>query len=427
MLLALLTAAVLLASRLDAQQRPLPAPPAGPTREWPMPGGDYALTRFSPLDQINTENIGRLRPVWSFSTGTLRAHEGNPLVIGPTLFVHTPYPNAVYALDLTQPGAPVKWKYAGPLFPRGSPPPPTGCCDVGSRGLAYHPSGKIYVPLLTGDLAAVNAETGREVWRVSNGDPKLGATLAGAPLVVRNLVIVGISGAEYGVRGHLSAYDAFTGKLVWRGWSTGPDADVLLDGPANAGYPAYQRRDEGVSSWPAEAWRRGGGTTPGWISYDPALDLVFYGTDQPAPGNPAVRPGDDKWTSSILARDAATGRVRWALQLTPHDEWGYGASNENILADLTLKGAPVKALVHFDRNGFAYTIDRTAGRILVAEKYGPANWARAIDLTTALPQLEPRFAAPPAAAPAPAPAPATPPGSAAPTGPQIGRASCRGR
>jgi PQQ-dependent dehydrogenase (methanol/ethanol family) len=389
---------------LGAQRVPGPAVPSGPPAgEWQSAGRDAAVTRFSPLDQISTANVGQLRPVWSFSTGALRAHEGNPLVVGSTLFVHTPYPNVVFALDLALPGAPIKWRYAVPM-PRNAPVLPTGCCDVGSRGLAYHPSGKLYVPLLSGELAAVDAESGREIWRVRNADWRTGATLAGAPLVVRDLVIVGVSGAEYGVRGHLTAYDALSGRLVWRGWSTGPDSDVLLAGPANAAYPSHQGRDLGVSTWPGETWRHGGGTTSGWLSYDPALDLIYYGTDQPAPGNPALRAGDNKWSATIFARDAASGRVRWAYQMTPHDQWGFGGSNENILADLTVRGAAVKALVHFDRNGFAYTLDRATGRLLLAEKYGPANWARAVDVGIGIPQTDPRYAAPAAAEPAASPA-----------------------
>jgi lanthanide-dependent methanol dehydrogenase len=380
-----------------AQRRPaLPDPGGIPPGQWQMTGRDYALTRYSPLDQISSENIGRLRPVWTFSTGVLGAHEGNPLVIGSILFVHSPFPNSVYALDLAQPGAPVKWRYSGPApaAKSGSPPQLTGCCTAGSRGLAYHPSGKLYVPLLTGDLAALDAATGREIWRVRNADPRTGATLAGPPIVVQDLVIVGVSGAEYGVRGYLTAYDALSGRLVWRGWSTGSDAEVLLSGPANLSYLSHQGADLGLSSWPAEAWRQGGGTTSGWISYDPSLDLIYAGTDQPAPGNPAQRLGDNRWTSTLFAREATTGRVRWALQITPHDQWGYGAANENILADLTVHGTPVKALVHFDRNGFAYTINRETGKILVAEKYGPANWARTVDQTSGIPQVDPRFAAP---------------------------------
>jgi len=394
---------------LAAQRPTTPTRPGTVSQgDWPAAGRDLALTRYSPLDQVNARTIAQLRPVWTFSTGSLRAHEGGPLVVGATMLVHTPYPNQVFALDLSRPGAPIKWRYAAPLPPApggtsraGSSPPamPTGCCDVGSRGLAYHESGKVLVPLLSGELVALDAATGREIWRVRNSDWHSGATLAGAPLVARDLVIVGVSGAENGVRGHLTAYDALTGRQVWRGWSTGPDSEVLLDGPANPSYTSHQGRDLGVSSWGGTGWQAGGGTTSGWLSYDPVLNLVFHGTDQPAPGNPALRPGDNKWTSSILARDAATGKVRWALQLTPHDQWGYGGANESILADLVVRGNPVKALVHFDRNGFAYTIDRATGRLLLAEKYGPVNWAARVDQATAVPVIEPQYTAPTGAEP----------------------------
>jgi PQQ-dependent dehydrogenase (methanol/ethanol family) len=409
--------ALLAASATPAapQRRPAPPPATLPPGEWASAGRDPALTRFSPLDQISAATVGSLRPVWTFSTGVLGPHEGNPLVIGSVLYLLTPYPNTVYALDLAKPGAPILWKYSPPAAARAAGPLPTGCCETGNRGLAHHPSGKIYAPLLSGELAALDAATGREIWRVRNADPRSGATLAAAPLVAGDLVLVGISGAEYGVRGHLSAYDALSGRLVWRGYSTGPDSEVLLDGPANSAYASHQTRDLGVSTWGGEGWRQGGGTTSGWISRDPALGLVYYGTDQPAPGNPGMRPGDNKWASSILARDLITGRVRWALQITPHDEWGFGGSNENILVDLELRGAEVKALVHFDRNGFAYTIDRTSGRILLAEKYGPTNWARTVDQSTGVPQRDPAFAAPASTPPVPA-RPRTP---AVPAGPQI--------
>jgi PQQ-dependent dehydrogenase (methanol/ethanol family) len=390
---------------LSQAPRPIPERQEQPPGEWRSAGRDNALTRFSPLDQINRETVGRLQPVWSFETGAAGPHEGNPLVVGTTLFIHTPYPNQVMALDLTRPESPVKWRYAAPLpGPRpgrparpGTPPlpMPTGCCDVGSRGLAYHESGKLYVPILSGELAALDARTGREIWRVRNSDWRSGATLAGAPLVAGNLVLVGVSGAENGVRGYLTAYDAMNGRLVWRGWSTGPDSTILLDGPANPVYSTHRNRDLGVSTWTGgSGWQWGGGTPSGWLSFDPALDLVFYGTDQPAPANPAARPGDNKWTSSIFARELATGRVRWILQLTPHDQWGYGAANENILADLIIGAEPVKALVHFDRNGFVYTIDRATGKLLTAERFGPVNWSRLIDQASGLPVLDPRYRAP---------------------------------
>lgn len=182
---------------LAAQRRSPPVVPAGPAAgEWQQAGRDHAQTRYSPLDLITTANVGSLRPVWTFSTGSLRAHEGGPLVVGADMYVHTPYPNTVFALDLTQPGAPIKWKYVGPLpGPAARQPPalPTGCCDVGSRGLAWHQSGKVYAPLLSGELVALDAATGREIWRIRNADAKTGGTLASAPLVVGDLVVVGVS------------------------------------------------------------------------------------------------------------------------------------------------------------------------------------------------------------------------------------------
>lgn len=393
------------AGSVDTMQQPRSA--ADSTKadgEWASAGRDDRLTRWSPLDQINRDNVASLAPAWSFSTGIAGPHEGGPLVIGSTLFVQTPYPNQVYALDLTRPGAPVKWKYVAPLprpvrgarAPRDTTPPamPTGCCGGGSRGLAWHKSGRIYVPILSGELAALDAKTGREIWRVRNSDWRTGAFLTGAPLVAGDRVIVGVSGAANGVRGYLTAYDAANGRLVWRAWSTGPDADVLLDGPANAAYPSHQARDLGRSTWPGEAWRQGGGTPSGWLSFDAALGLVFYGTDEPGPPNPAVRPGENKWTSSVIARELSTGRMRWALQLTPHDQWGFGAGNENVLVDLTIAARPVKALVHFDRNGFVYTIDRTVGKLLTSERYGPLNWALSVDPGSATPRLEPKYGAP---------------------------------
>ncbi len=376
--------------------------PARAGADWRHPGGDPGLTRYSPLDQITRENVSRLQPVWSFETGVSGPHEGNPLVVGTTMFLHTPWPNQVVALDLARPGAPPKWRYTAPGRsgtigrPGGSPPPavPAGCCDSGSRGLAWHPSGKLYVPILSGELAALDAATGREIWRVRNADRRSGATLGGPPLVAHDLVVVGMSGAEHGVRGYLTAYDAHNGRLVWRAWSTGPDREVLIDGTPNPAYPTHQGRDLGLTTWVGEAWRTGGGTPSGWLSFDPALNLIYHGTDQPAPPNPAARPRDNKWTSSIVARDLFTGRVRWVFQLVPHDQWGYGAANENILADLTVGGAPAQALVHFGRNGFAYTLDRATGRLLLAERFGPLNWAGTLDPGSGLLSLDPRYAAP---------------------------------
>lgn len=374
-----------------AGQRAAPPPASVPPAEWPMAGRDYASTRHSPLAQLTPANVAGLRAAWTFSTGLVGAHEGSPLVIGSVMYLHTPFPNAVFALDLAKPGAPLVWTYALPAAAARTTPP-TGCCDAGSRGLAYHPSGKIYVPLLHGELAALDSRTGKELWRLKNAEGRLGATMPSAPLVVKDLVMVGTSGSEFGTRGALTAYDAVTGKLAWRAFHTGPDADVLIEGDANIQYPSHRGRDLGVSSWPGDEWRRGGSTASGWISYDPELDLIYYGTDHPGAYGASHRPGDNKWSATIFAREATTGKVRWAYQVTPHDQWGYDASNENILADLVIAGTPVKALVHFDRNGFAYTIDRATGRVLLAERFGPANWTSRIDLGSGQPIVDPRFA-----------------------------------
>lgn len=358
---------------------------------WLTAGADLALTRFAPQSQINRANVSGLRLAWTFNTGSTRAHEGGPLVVGNRMFVPTPFPNTVSALDLARPGAPVVWSYRIPAAAARTLPPTT-CCDFATRGLAYHPSGKVFVPLLHGELAALDARNGREIWRVRNADVKLGASMPAAPVVVNDLVIIGTAGADFGVRGTLTAYEALTGKLVWRAYHTGSDADVMITGGANANYGAYSGRDLGRSTWPSDEWLRGGATASGWISYDPALDLIYYGTDHPGTRNASIRPGANKWSSSIFARSATTGAVRWILQLTPHDQWGYDASNENILVDVTIGGTPLKALVHFDRNGFAYTIDRTSGKVLLTERYGPVNWATHIETGSGEPVVAARYA-----------------------------------
>jgi PQQ-dependent dehydrogenase (methanol/ethanol family) len=350
--------------------------------EWTMPGRTPDLQRYSPLTQITRLNVKTLKVAWQFSTGVLRGHEGAPLVIGNVMYVHTPFPNIVYALDLTKPGAPMIWKYV-PSQPAEAIP--IACCDLVNRGLAYHPSGKLFIELLAGDLLALDAKTGKQLWRVPNADYKQGSTMTNAPIVIRDVVIAGISGGEFGVRGRVTAFDVNTGRELWRGYSTGPDADVKITGTPNANYASHQGKDLGVTTWSGDEWTRGGGTTWGWYSYDPVLNLLYYGSGNPGTWNPDQRPGENKWSMSIWARNPDNGEVKWVYQMTPHDEWDYDGVNEMILADLTIGGKPVKALVHFDRNGFGYTLDRTNGKLLVAEPFGPVNWASKIDLASGVP------------------------------------------
>ena len=280
-----------------------------------MPNKNYASTRYSTLDGINTENVKNLKVAWTFSTGVLRGHEGGPLVIGSTMYVHTPFPDIVYALDLTKEGAPVKWKY---VPKQDAQVIPVACCDTVNRGLAYA-DGKIFLNQLDTNTVALDAETGKELWKVKQGDYKNGQTITSAPMVIKDKVISGISGGEFGVRGFVTANDVNTGKQVWRMYSTGPEAEV--------GFPGS------VETWKGDEWKRGGGTTWGWYSYDPELNLFYYGTGNPGSWNPDQRPGDNKWSMTIFARNPDTGKATWAYQKTPHDRWDYDGINENVLVD----------------------------------------------------------------------------------------------
>jgi PQQ-dependent dehydrogenase (methanol/ethanol family) len=392
----------LLAASAQAQARSGKWTLNAPEGEWWMTGRDYSLQRFSPLAQINTSNVANLKAAWTFSTGTLRGHEGNPLVIGNVMYVHTSFPNNVYALDLSKEGAPQIWKYAANQSPDAIP---IACCDLVNRGTAYHPSGKIYIQLLQGELAAIDAKTGKELWKAKHPDHsnagveangyKQGATMTNAPIVIGDIVIAGISGGEFGVRGRVSAFDANTGKHLWTGYSTGPDSEVMIEGDANANYASHKGKDLGVSTWQGDEWKRGGGTTWGWYSYDPELNLFYYSVGNPGTWNPDQRPGDNKWSMTMFARNPQTGKVKWAYQMTPHDEWDYDGVNENILFE---KGGQ-KLLAHFDRNGIGYTVDRTNGKVIVANAFGPINWAKSGGtgtpvegvVTTGVPVKDPKF------------------------------------
>ncbi|HSY86120.1 MAG TPA: methanol/ethanol family PQQ-dependent dehydrogenase [Verrucomicrobiae bacterium] len=349
--------------------------------QWVMPLGNYASQRYSSLDQINTSNVKQLQVAWTFSTGVLRGHEGGPLVIGDVMYVHAPFPNTVFALDLNNDGR-ILWKYQPTQDPNVIP---VMCCDTVNRGVAYA-DGKIFLHQADTTLVALDAKSGKVVWSIKDGDPTKGETGTSAPLVVKNMVLVGTSGGEFGVRGHVTAYDVGSGKQVWRAYSMGPDADTLMDGDKTTVLGKPVGKDSGISTWQGDQWKIGGGTTWGWMSFDPELNLIYYGTGNPSTWNPVQRPGDNKWSMTIFARDADTGMAKWVYQMTPHDEWDYDGVNEMILIDKDMPGSSGKLLAHFDRNGFGYTLDRTNGKLLVAEKFDPAvNWATKVDIATGLP------------------------------------------
>jgi len=354
---------------------------------WSQPAGNYANTRYSALAQINKANVGDLTPSWTFSTGVLRGHEGGPLVIGDVMYIHGPFPNPVFALDLNDDGR-IIWKYEPKQDPNVIP---VMCCDTVNRGVAYA-DGKIFLYQADTTLVALDARTGKVAWQVKNGDPAKAETGTSAPQVYKDKVYVGISGGEFGVRGSLTAYNTADGKLVWRGYSMGPDADTLMDPVKTTHLGKPVGKDSGTATFQGDQWKIGGGTTWGWYSVDPAENLIYYGTGNPSTWNPVQRPGDNRWSMTIFARDADTGMTRWVYQMTPHDEWDFDGVNEMILADIPVKGKATKALVHFDRNGFGYTLDRVTGALLVAEKFDPAvNWATHVDMETGRPQVVPRY------------------------------------
>jgi PQQ-dependent dehydrogenase (methanol/ethanol family) len=364
--------------------------PVSPARaqddgQWTRPGKDQAGTRYSGLAGITAANVAGLRPVWNFSTGVLGGHEGQPLVVDGTLYVVTPYPNVLYAFDLTRDDYPLKWKYRPAIDPASSG---IACCDGVNRGAVYA-EGRIVYNLLDGHTVAVDATTGKELWKTRVADLSVGETITMAPIVVGNRVIVGPSGGEFGIHGRVDALDLATGRIVWTGRNIGPDSMVLAR--AATFKPFYDRGagpDQALRTWRGDTWKRGGAPVWGWLTYDPALDLVYYGTGNPGPYNSDQRPGDNKWSSSVLARRPGDGSLIWAYQLTPHDNWDYDGNAENILVDLSIKGTTRRVLVHFDKNGFAYTLDRATGELLLAEPYVAVNWASRIDLATGRPVLD---------------------------------------
>jgi len=355
-------------------QSPSFATPGG--NEWPMPGANTGLTRYSSLSDINAKNVGTLKSAFTFSMGVNRGQESSPLVIGSTLYVVSPYPNILYALDLSKPGAPLKWSYQPhPLAAAQG----VACCDVVNRGPTYA-NGRLFFNTLDGNTIAVDANSGKEIWRTQLGDITHGETITMAPLVAKDKVFVGDSGGEMGVHGWIAALDQATGKVVWKAYSTGPDSQTLIGSDFKPFYSQYKGKDLGVSTWPADMWRTGGGAVWGWVAYDPELNLVYYGTSNPGPWNSSMRPGDNLWTAGIFARNADTGQARWFYQTSPHDMSDYDGVNETILVDTDWNGKARKVLVHPDRNGYVYVLDRETGEVLSAKPFVPVTSSTGVDL-----------------------------------------------
>jgi len=374
---------------------------------WAYPGGNYSNWRYSALKQINNKNANKLQAAWTFSTGVLRGHEGGPLVLpasatgldGDTLFIHAAFPNNVFAINLDT--LEVVWEYAP--VQNYDETVPVMCCDTVNRGLAYG-DGKILLQQADTTLVAIDAKTGKKVWSVKNGadvpaskggpyGPKSGMTNTSAPHVIKDKVFTGCSGAEFGVRCWMAAYNLSDGSLAWRAFSMGPDEDIMFDPNKTTSLGKPVGKNSSLKTWKGDQWKIGGGSVWGWWPYDKDLNLMYYGSGNPGTWDPVVRPGDNKWSMTMFARDVDTGMAKWVYQMTPHDQWDYDGINEMVLRDIKVNGKMHKGLVHFDRNGYGYTMDRVTGALLVAQKYDPAvNWSTHVDMKTGRPQVVAKYA-----------------------------------
>ncbi|KAA6458583.1 PQQ-dependent dehydrogenase, methanol/ethanol family [Acidobacteria bacterium AB60] len=358
--------------------------------QWVRATKDYANTRYSALDQINSGNVANLKVAWTFATGTTHGQEAAPIVANNTMYVAAPWPNKLFALDLTKPGAPLKWSY-DPNPSRAAKG--EACCDWVNRGAVFA-DGKIIYNTLDGYTVALDADSGKLLWRTRLADINQGETITMAPMVVHDKVYVGNSGGEYGVRGWLAALSTKDGKVLWQAFSTGPDKDVLIGSRFKPFYAGDRGTDLGVKTWPPDAWRIGGGTVWGFLAYDTSSNLIYYGTANPGPWNPQVRPGTNKWTAGVFARDADTGEAVWFYQMSPHDLFDWDGINEDILLDLPIQGNTRKVLVRADRNGYMYVIDRTSGQVLSATPFAYNTATTGVDLQSGdlkrIPEKEPK-------------------------------------
>jgi alcohol dehydrogenase (cytochrome c) len=322
-------------------------------------GMGYNLNRFSTLNQVNKDTVKNLVPVWNYSFADDRSEESQPLVYQGVICVTTH--SATMAVDAKTGKQIWKTKVEYP-----AETPRIVCCGIINRGAALF-DGKVFRTTLDANVIALDAATGKELWRQKAADIKEGYSMTVAPLVADGVVLTGISGAEFGTRGFIDGWDPATGKHLWR-THTIPSPD-----------------EPGGDTWKGDTWKLGGGST--WItgSYDPELNTVYWGIGNPGPFNAAVRPGDNLFTCSVLALDPKTGKIKWHYQFSPNNPFDYDSVAEMVLADMNIEGKPTKVLMDANRNGFFYVLDRTNGKLLAANPYVKVNWATGIDLKTGKP------------------------------------------
>ena len=343
---------------------------AAKTPDWPTTGVDYAETRYSRLDQINAANVKDLGLAWSYNLESTRGVEATPVVVDGIMYVSASW-SVVHAID-TRTGNRI-WTY-DPQIDRSTGF--KGCCDVVNRGVALW-KGKVFVGAWDGRLIALDAATGKEVWHQNTFEGQKGSlTITGAPRVFKGKVIIGNGGAEYGVRGYITAYDAETGEQKWR-WFSVP------------GDPSKPFEDESMKraarTWdPSGKWWEAGGGGTMWdsMTFDAELNTMYVGTGNGSPWSHKLRSpkgGDNLYLASIVALDPDTGKYKWHYQETPGDNWDYTSTQPMILADIKIAGKPRKVILHAPKNGFFFVLDRTNGKFISAKNFVPVNWASGYD------------------------------------------------
>ncbi|MBM3727024.1 MAG: PQQ-dependent dehydrogenase, methanol/ethanol family [Acidobacteria bacterium] len=326
---------------------------AGKDGNWLTYSGNYAGHRYSELDQISEANVARLKPVWSFPVQSLQKFETTPIVVNGLMYI-TESPSNVIAID-TMTGRPL-WRYRRPM-----PNDLRVCCGQVNRGVAIL-GDYVFVGTLDGHLVALDARTGAVRWDVEVANYRGGYSVTVAPLALKDKVVVGVAGGEYGVRGLLDAYDAKTGKRAWRFWT--------IPGPG----------EPGNESWKGDSWKSGAAGT--WVTgaFDPETNLVYWGTGNPGPDwNGAVRQGDNLYSDSLLALDADTGKLKWHFQFTPHDVHDWDATEVPVLVDAEVRGQRRKLVLFPNRNAFYYVLDRASGQFLLGKPYAKQTWATGLD------------------------------------------------
>ncbi len=339
-------------------------------QSWPVYGGDNGNQRYSQGSQITPANVSKLNVKWALQLGSNRSQESSPILVGDTLYVTSSFgPKNVFAVNAKT--GEVRWKWS-PEMPKGVEQ--YACCDVNNRGVAYN-DGKIFVGRLDAKVTALDAKSGKEMWTQTVVDYTQGSVITSPPVVAKNVIITGFGGGEYGVRGALVALDQATGKEVWRTHT------VPVGNEKNA------------DTWKGDTGKTGGGAAWNVGSYDPKLNLVYYGTSNPGPWTAVVRGNDSSdigkftnlYTASVIAMNPDTGNIVWHYQFTPHDAWDYDGVNELVFADLPVDGKKVPVIMQANRNGFFYVIDRANGKLISAKNFVPTNWATGIDLKTGMP------------------------------------------